>query len=100
MIKHIVFCNLKQNALGKTKEENAAVLSEKLMDLTKIIPEIKKMECGLNTTDAPGCFDFALYSEFETEEDLKTYQINPTHLEVKEFIGKIADGKAFVDYKI
>lgn len=100
MIKHIVFCNLKQSALGKTKEENATILSEKLDNLTKIIPEIKKMECGLNITEAPGAFDFALYSEFETEEDLKTYQINPTHVEVKEFIGQIADGKAFVDYTV
>lgn len=98
MIKHLVFCNLKNNALNNTKEHNANILKEKLLELTEFIPELKHMECGANIKEAPAAFDFALYSEFENEADLEIYQNHPKHVEVKEFIGKIATDRAFVDY--
>lgn len=99
MIKHIVFCNLKDNALNNSKEQNANILQQKLLELADFIPEIKHMECGCNIKAAPAAFDFALYSEFENETDLNIYQNHQKHVEVKEFISQIATDRAFVDYK-
>ncbi len=43
MIKHIVFFGLAENAEGKTKAENAAIIKTELENLKHLIPEIVKM---------------------------------------------------------
>ncbi|MBP3941238.1 MAG: Dabb family protein, partial [Christensenellaceae bacterium] len=52
MIRHIVMWKLKDEALGKTKKENIAIIKEKLYALKPIIPEILSMEVHENVNDA------------------------------------------------
>jgi hypothetical protein len=47
MIKHIVMWNFKNEGEGKTREENMAIVRDRLYALLPIIPEIKKMEIYL-----------------------------------------------------
>jgi len=101
MIKHIVFFELADHAEGKSKIENADIIKAELENLINFIPEIKKIEVGINCPNAPKTnFDIALYSEFESFETLDIYQEHPEHKKVAAFIGKVRTSRAAVDYEV
>jgi hypothetical protein len=101
MIKHIVFFQLAESAEGKSKIENAQIIKSKLENLKNFIPEILKIEVGINVPNAPKTdFDIALYSEFESYETLDTYQEHPEHKRVASYIGKVRINRAAVDYEM
>jgi hypothetical protein len=101
MIKHIVFFKLADNAEGKTKAENALFIKTELENLKNSIPQIKFIEVGIHSAEAPASnFDIALNSEFESMADLDTYQAHPDHKRVAAYIGKVRTDRACVDYEM
>ncbi len=101
MIKHIVFWNLEDNAQGKTKAENALIIKEELEELKNHIPQLKKIEVGVNHPDAPADnYDIALFCEFESMNDLDIYQNHPEHKRVAAYIGKVRKARVAIDYEI
>ena len=101
MLHHIVMWKLKDFAEGKTKNENAELMKEKLEDLKIKIPEIKELEVGLNIdTSEYSNYDLVLDMYFENYDEMKTYQIHPEHKKVAEFVAKVRDLRAAVDYEI
>jgi hypothetical protein len=101
MIKHIVFFGLADNAEGKSKAENAGIIKSELENLKHLIPQIKKIEVGINYPNAPKTnYDIALYSEFDTFEDIDIYQEHPEHKKVAAYIGKVRISRAAVDYEV
>jgi len=101
MIKHIVFFGLAENAEGKSKAENALIIKSGLENLIHLIPKIKKIEVGINYPNAPKTnYDLALYSEFDTFEDVDIYQEHPEHKKVAAYIGKVRISRAAVDYEV
>jgi hypothetical protein len=100
MIKHIVMWRLFDFADGKGKKENALQLKEKLLSLPEKIPQIKKMEVGINIDQTDAASDVALYSEFDSLEDLRTYQKHPEHQKIVEFLNKVRSEKRVVDYEV
>jgi Stress responsive A/B Barrel Domain len=100
MIKHIVFFGLADEAEGMTKAELAVKIKEELESLKNLIPEIIKIEVGINCPDAPKTnHDIALYSEFEDLAALDRYQVHPEHQRVAGFISKVRTSRAAVDYE-
>ena len=101
MIKHIVFFCLADNAEGKSKIENAKIIKFELENLKNIIPEILKIEVGINCPNTPKTdYDIALYSEFESFKTLDAYQEHPEHKRVAAYIGKVRINRAAVDYEV
>ena len=101
MIKHTVFFGLADNAEGKSKTENALIIKLALENLIHFIPEIKKIEVGINYPNAPKTnYDIALYTEFENFEAIDIYQEHPEHKKVAEYIGKVRISRAAVDYEV
>lgn len=101
MIKHIVFFALADNAEGKTKAENAQIIKAELENLIHFIPELKKIEVGINCPGTPADnYDIVLYSEFDTIDALNTYQVHPEHKRVGAYIGKVKTARACVDYEV
>ena len=101
MIKHIVFFGLAENAEGKTKAENAQIIKQGLENLIHLIPEIKKIEVGINYPNAPKTnYYIALYSEFDNFEDVNIYQEHPEHKKVASYVGKVRISRAAVDYEV
>ena len=100
MIKHIVFFKLAESAEGKTKAENAIFIKNELENLKNLIPQIRMIEVGINSPEAPAAnFDIALNSEFDSMADLDTYQADPEHKRVAAYIGKVRTDRACVDYE-
>lgn len=101
MIKHIVFFGIVDEAEGKNKAEIMQFIKQELENLINLIPQLRKIEVGINHPDAPaGNYDLALYSEFDSMADLDTYQVHPEHKRVAAFIGKVKISRACVDYEV
>lgn len=94
MIKHIVFFKLIDN-LQKNKE----LVKKKLLSLRGEIEVLQNIEVGINFADEDRAYDIALLTDFKNEDDLKTYAEHPFHLEVVEYIKKVALSSKVVDFK-
>jgi len=100
MIKHIVMWKLKDAANDKNKVQNSQELKSILEGLKDKIEVIKTIEVGININNSPGAYDVVLYSEFDSKEDLVTYQQHPEHVKVVKFVNEIRDERVVVDYEI
>jgi hypothetical protein len=100
MIKHIVLWKLKPFAEGASREQNMAAMKRDLMALKGTIPQIRHLEVGTHLFPSDAAYDIALYSEFSNEQDLDAYQKHPDHVKVAEFVGKVRESRAVVDYTV
>lgn len=99
MIKHIVMWKIKESHEGADKSELMDRIKEELEGLKNVIPEIKTMEIGRNSNELPTSFDIALYSEFESQDDLDVYKEHPEHQKVAQFVRQVAMDAVVVDYE-
>ena len=94
MVKHIVFFKLNNNSLKKKEE-----VKSKLLSLKGKVEVLKNIEVGLNFADEARAYDIALLTDFESEDDLKTYALHPYHLEIVEYIKSVTVSSKVVDFK-
>ena len=93
MVKHIVLYTLKE---GVDKDEAVKLIASVLEPLVGKIP-------GLTHMEIRRCFngmDYALYSEFEKEEDVKAYRAHPLHQEAKTHFFHLLDTRVAADYEV
>ena len=95
MLRHIVMIRFNDT---DHKQANAETFRMKLLALEKTVPELIKMEVGLNVNTKPSAFDLVLISDFEDEAGLDAYRIHPEHVKVVKFIKSVASETAVVDY--
>ena len=98
MIKHIVMWKLKDFAEGRSKQENAQKIKTMLEALKGKIEQVSYLEVGINTNGSNMAYDAVLISEFEDEKKLEEYKIHPEHVKVSQFVTKVREGRAVVDY--
>ena len=98
MIKHIVLFKFKDFAEGEDKSRNIQKMKSQLDALKNIIDEIKFFEVGINFSNSDAAYDLALCSEFESKEDLHSYQRHPEHLKVADLIKKVCEARVVADY--
>ena len=93
MVKHIVLYTLKE---GVNKEEAVELIASVLEPLVGKIPGLKHMEIRR-------CFsgmDYALYSEFDSAENVKNYRAHPLHQEAKTHFFHLIDTRVAADYEV
>ena len=99
MVKHIVCWKLKELAEGKSKSENLQIMQQKLNSL-KSLPMVVELEVGTTIASADSSNnDIVLVTVFKSLADLKAYQVHPEHQKVGEFVNKIKDTRACVDFE-
>lgn len=96
MVKHVVFWALKEEAQGRTKQENGLLMKQKLEALRGVVPQIGTLCVGINENG--GEYDVCLVSEFASMEDLKAYDTHPEHQKVREFVKSVVEKRAAVDF--
>ena len=99
MVKHIVLFRLKADISEETKLLAGQKFKQAIETLPAVIPFIRKVEVGLNVNPAEQ-WNIALYSEFDTLEDVKAYAAHPAHVEAAKLLAEVKDGRACVDYEI
>ena len=70
MLKHIVVWKFKDEAEGKSRAENCALVRQRLLSLVGVIPEVKRMEIGIDIGSIQGNFDLALIVETDNTATL------------------------------
>ena len=99
MLKHIVMWRLKESAEGREKAENAVYVKEMLDLLPYRIKEIKNLEVGINMLNSPVSYDLVLIVDFLNMLDLQAYQAHPDHVKVADYILKVRETRALIDYE-
>jgi len=100
VIKHIVMFKLKESADGSDKAENIRRIKSKLEALPEKIDEIRFFEVGVNFSNTGVAYDLVLNSEFESKEDLYSYQKHPDHVKVADFVHKVCENRIVADYDV
>lgn len=93
MIKHIVMWKFKQG-----EEENMKKFLKGLNELKGQIPEIKKIETGINI-NPKNEYDAILISEFDSMEDIEKYKKDPRHVKVSSLCKEIREARQAIDYE-
>lgn len=98
MLKHIVMWRFKDEAEGKTREENCRFIKERLEALPSSIPFIRSLEVGINAFPGPMSADMVLVTEFESKADLDLYAGHPEHVKVSDYVAKVRVDRTVADY--
>ena len=93
MVKHIVMYTLKE---GVEKETAVELIRSVLEPLVGQIQGLKHLE----VRRAFNGLDYALYSEFDSREDLTNYAVHPLHLAAKDKFHHLLDKRYAADYDL
>lgn len=100
MIKHVVCWKIKDFAEGRSKSENVALMKNLLLSLKEKLAEIKTLEVGINyEPNDSSNNDVVLITTHHSLADLDAYQKHPEHVKIAEFVGKIRELRACVDFE-
>jgi len=96
VIAHIVFFRLKEPSPGNLQEAK-----EKLLSMAGKLPMLRHLEVGIDLVRSERSFDIALYSHFDSMDDLMAYQVAPYHAEViVPYMKSVSSAIHAVDYEI
>ena len=95
MIKHIVFFKINVD----NKPEELRKLKSMIEDLGKTVPDVIKIEAGINFSERDAAYDIALVSEFRDRKALAAYQVHPEHQKLVEYLKGLDREVAVVDYE-
>ena len=99
MVKHIVLFKLKDEAPADEKLAAMNSFKAAIEALPAKISVIRKIEVGLNINPAEA-WSIALYSEFDTLDDVKYYAAHPDHVAAGKLIAAVKESRACVDYEL
>jgi len=100
MVKHIVMWTIREGETPRAKYERMAEVKARILELKGRIDEIVSLEVFFNSPSAPESnYDVVLVSEFNSWADLETYRQHPDHMQVADYINKVRQNKAAVDYE-
>lgn len=99
MVKHIVLFKLREELPVNEKLEIGERFKQAIEALPAKIPFIRNIEVGLNMNPAE-TWNIALYSEFDTLEDVKAYASHPDHVAASQILASAKENRACVDYTI
>ncbi len=100
MLHHIVWWTLKEEAEGKTAEENAQYLVELGNALAGKIEELISIEVSMNivsTTTLPA--HLVLHSTHKDPAALAAYATHPAHVEFGKALKPCVDSRQALDYE-
>ncbi|NDV65856.1 Dabb family protein [Bacteroides sp. 224] len=98
MVKHIVIFKLKEEISNSEKLIMMNKFKEAIEALPAKISVIRKIEVGLNMNPAEN-WHIALYSEFDSLDDVKVYSTHPEHVAAGKIIADAKENRACVDYE-
>lgn len=100
MIKHIVIWRFTDAANDASKAENLARAKAAIESLRDSVPQVRRLEVGVDIRADHDPCDLVLYSEFDSVDDLHAYQVHPEHVRVAALIGEMREVRAVVDYEV
>ncbi|EJX07072.1 stress responsive A/B barrel domain protein [gut metagenome] len=99
MVKHLVLFKLKDEIPVEQKKAVMQSFKQAIEALPEKISVIRKIEVGLNM-NLGEFWDIALYSEFDTLDDVKFYATHPDHVAAGKLLADVKESRACVDYEV
>ncbi|MBS7409168.1 MAG: Dabb family protein [Prevotellamassilia sp.] len=100
MLKHIVMWKFIDGALGQSSQAHAMWMKQHLEALMGVVPEIKQIEVGVNTSKSPMAYDAVLTLVVEDTEALQRYRLHPEHQKISQHCHEVRSSRTVVDYFI
>ena len=97
MVKHIVLFKLKDEVSAEEKRAVMTKFKEAIEALPAKISVIRKVGLNMNPGET---WNIALYSEFDTLEDVKYYATHPDHVAAGKILADTKESRACVDYEL
>lgn len=94
MIRHVIMWKFRAG-----EEENMHKFLDGLKALDGVIPEIRRMEVGVNILEKNN-YDACLIADFDDFEALDRYKKDPRHVAVSTLCKSIRDARGAVDFEI
>jgi len=95
MITHIVLFKL-----AEPTPENITEAKELLLSMEGKVPMLRHLEVGVDLLRSERSYDLALYTRFDSMDDLKAYQVDPYHGgTVAPHLKSISSSVAVADYE-
>jgi heme-degrading monooxygenase HmoA len=94
MITHIVLFKMKDRS-PESIERTAQVLR----NMEGKIDVLRHLEVGTDVLHSDRSYDIALYTKFDSMEDLQAYQVHPEHKKVIEHMTIYRDASVSLDYE-
>lgn len=77
---------------------DAAEAERRMRALDGRIDVLRRLDVGRNVVPSDRAYDLGIYAEFDSVEDLETYQQHPEHIPVAEFVRERRNAVAAVDF--
>ena len=97
MVKHIILWKLKETLSEEEKAAARAEAKRRLENLNGRIPGMISLKVVTDRLPSSNA-DMMLDSEFETEEALAGYQVNPLHVEAATFVRSVVEARLCLDF--
>lgn len=94
MIRHVIMWKFREG-----EEENMHRFLNGLKALDGVIPEIRRMEVGVNVLEKNN-YDACLIADFDDLEALERYKKDPRHVAVSTLCKSIRETRGAVDFEI
>ena len=93
MIRHVIMWKFREG-----EEENMHRFLNGLKALDGVIPEIRRMEVGVNVLEKNN-YDACLIADFDDLEALERYKKDPRHVAVSALCKSIREARGAVDFE-
>ena len=95
MVTHIVLFKLKDNSADSVRQAR-----EKLLSMNGKVDLLRHLEVGLDVIHSARSYDIALFTRFDSLDDLQAYQVHPYHGgDVAPYMREASEAVAVVDYQ-
>ena len=96
MIVHIVLFKLKE-----ATAENIEAARQRLLSMDGKVELLRQLEVGVDLIRSERSADIALYTKFDSLEDLQAYQVHPYHAnEVAAYMRSVCSSVVAADYEV
>jgi hypothetical protein len=96
MIVHIVLFKLKE-----ATAENLEAARQRLLSMDGKVEMLRHLEVGVDVIRSERSADIALYTKFDSLEDLQAYQVHPYHAnEVAAYMRGVCSSVVAADYEV
>lgn len=97
MVKHIILWKLKESLSDEEKTAACAEAKRRLENLNGKIDGMISLKVVTDRLPSSNA-DMMLDSEFETEEALAGYQVNPLHVEAATYVRSVVEARLCLDF--
>lgn len=98
MVKHIVMWKVRGETATQ-KRQAVEFLKSRFEGLVGVVPGLRTLEIGADTSGVDYACDVVLYSEFESQAALAAYASHPEHARIRQELGDTRTARHQVDYE-